>query len=248
MPHAIGDEVLDGDELEVVLGAEDLELRATHHRAVLGEDLADDAGGVQPGKAGEVGRRFCLAGAHEHAAVTHPQGEGVAGAHEVAGLRVGIEQRLDGRRTVVRRDAGRRASFGLDRHREGGLEARCVLGHHHRDAQLLEPAADERHADETASVFGHEVDGFGRDHLGGHGEVAFVLAILVIHDDDHLSGADVGDGFFDCGERHLSTSGCFAGPGGVGAIPQLRGDIAGDGIGFYVYGGAHAFPPQGCAF
>src|SRR5437762_4766148 len=36
------------------------------------------------------------------------------------------------------------------------------------------------HADEAAAVLGHEVDGVGSDFLGGHGEVAFVLAVLVV--------------------------------------------------------------------
>ena len=34
-------------------------------------------------------------------------------------------------------------------------------------------------------MHGHEVDGLGRDLLGGHGEVALVLAVLVVDDHDH---------------------------------------------------------------
>ena len=59
----------------------------------------------------------------------------------------------------------------------------------------------ERQADEAAAVLGHEVDGLGRDLLGGHDEVALVLAILVVDEDDHLAGADVVDRALDPRDR-----------------------------------------------
>ena len=49
-------------------------------------------------------------------------------------------------------------------------------------------------------VLGHEVDGFGGDFFGGHGEVAFVFAVFVVDEDDHASLANFFDGFFDGGE------------------------------------------------
>jgi hypothetical protein len=42
-----------------------------------------------------------------------------------------------------------------------------------------------------------EGNGFRRGVLGGHDQIAFVLAILVVHHDHHLAGADVGDDIFD---------------------------------------------------
>ena len=49
-----------------------------------------------------------------------------------------------------------------------------------------------RQADQPAGVLGHEVDRFGGGLLGRHAKVAFILAILVIHQDDHVAAA----GFF----------------------------------------------------
>ena len=46
-------------------------------------------------------------------------------------------------------------------------------------------------------MLGHEVDGLGRDLLGGQGEVAFVLAVFVVHQDDLAPLAEFLDGFFD---------------------------------------------------
>ena len=68
---------------------------------------------------------------------------------------------------------------------------------HHRQLEPLDLLLGEREADEAPAVGRHEVDGVGRDELGGHRQVALVLAILVVDEDDHLAGADVGDGAGD---------------------------------------------------
>ena len=51
----------------------------------------------------------------------------------------------------------------------------------------------DRHADQAAAVLGEEVDLLGSDELGGEDEVALVLAVLVVDQDDDLAGADRGD-------------------------------------------------------
>ena len=61
-------------------------------------------------------------------------------------------------------------------------------------------------ADQAASVQRHEVDGFGRDELRGHGKVAFVLAILVVDDHQHAAVADFLDRLGDGGKRHVYLS------------------------------------------
>ena len=43
----------------------------------------------------------------------------------------------------------------------------------------------------------HEVDDFGRGMPRGDEEVAFIFAILVIHDDDDFTALDRFDGFWD---------------------------------------------------
>src|SRR5690606_9750747 len=43
----------------------------------------------------------------------------------------------------------------------------------------------------------HEVDEVGRDDLGRRDEVALVLAVLVVDDDDELAVADVVEGVLD---------------------------------------------------
>src|SRR4051812_14737778 len=66
--------------------------------------------------------------------------------------------------------------------------AQCtVVWRHGSQFELVEPFASHRQADQAASMRGHEVDGLWSNHLGGHRQISFVLAILIVDDDDHSS-------------------------------------------------------------
>ena len=82
-----------------------------------------------------------------------------------------------------------------------GAKTFAVLLHHAVNAELLQPLGGGRHADESAPEPGHEIDGGGRDVLRGHDKVAFVLAVGVVHDDDHFAFAQIGDDGFNFIER-----------------------------------------------
>ena len=69
---------------------------------------------------------------------------------------------------------------------ERGAHGRRVLGDHHADLQLVQPLAGHRHADEAAPVRGHEVDRLRRRLVGGHDQVALVLAVLVVDDQQEI--------------------------------------------------------------
>ena len=55
----------------------------------------------------------------------------------------------------------------------------------------------QRQADQPAAVGGHEVDRLGGRELRGHHQVALVLAILAVADDDHAATADLLDRLLD---------------------------------------------------
>ena len=104
------DELRDGDELQIVLGCELLELRAARGRAVIvAQDLADDARGREPSEAREIDRRLRVPDALQHAARTRAQRLHVAAEANVvrAARRIGSD--ADGRRAILRADAGRDA-------------------------------------------------------------------------------------------------------------------------------------------
>ncbi len=102
-----------------------------------------------------------------------------------------IDGRAHGVRLVVDADAGRDALARLDRDRERCLVDRFVLGRHQLEAELVAAPGGQREADPAARLACHEVDRVRSDVLGSHDEVALVLAILVVDDDDHLPGGDV---------------------------------------------------------
>jgi len=124
----------------------------------------------------------------------------VAGAREILGPGLGIDGGEDGDGAVGSADAGGNAKARVDRFGKRGAVDRGVYGRHEGQVQLIATLFGERKANEAAAVLGHEVDGVGRNLFGGHGEVAFVLAVLVVNEDDHAALANFFDGFFDGGE------------------------------------------------
>ena len=80
---AIGDQVADRADLQVVALREGDEIGQTRHGAVFVHDLADHARGVEAGKAGDVDRCLGMACADEDAAIAGAQGEDVAGRRDV---------------------------------------------------------------------------------------------------------------------------------------------------------------------
>ena len=92
----VADQVGDRDQQQAVLAANALEVGHARHRAVVVDDLAQHAGRVEAGQAGEVDRGLGVAGPLEHAALAVAQREDVAGPGQVAGAGRRVDQRLDG--------------------------------------------------------------------------------------------------------------------------------------------------------
>ena len=84
MRRAVLDQVSDGDHLEAVPFAVADEVGHPRHRPVLVHDLADDAGGGQPGEAGEVDRSLRLPGALQHASGAGAERKDVTRLDDVA--------------------------------------------------------------------------------------------------------------------------------------------------------------------
>ena len=68
-----------------------------------------------------------------------------------------------------------------------------IGGRSSRSADL----GQDRHAELPAAVGDHEIDDFGRHLLGRADEIALVLAVLGVHDDDDLARGDGLDGRFN---------------------------------------------------
>ena len=125
----------------------------------------------------------------------------VPGPREIRRLGPRVDRREHRVRAIAGGNARARRVLRFDRDAERCAEPRGVLIDHQRNLELVEPLAGHRHADQPAAVFRHEVDRLRRHLLGGEGQIALVLAIFVVADDDDLAGAKRVDGVFDASER-----------------------------------------------
>ena len=184
----VGDEVGDRDHLQPVARAVLDEVVDARHRAVVVHDLADDAGRVQPRQAREVDGGLGLAGALEHAAGACASAgrRGRAGRGRAARLWGSIatwivRARSDAEMPVV---TPSRASIETVNGVSKGDSFLAAM--RSRPSSSQRSGVSDRQI-EPAPLLGHEVDGLGRRELRGHRQVALVLAVLVVADDDHLA-------------------------------------------------------------
>ena len=73
---------------------------------------------------------------------------------------------------------------------------------HQRQVELLAALLGQGQADQAATVACHKVDIIGGDFFRRHQQVALVLAVLVVHNDDHLALTDIFDNFFGSIQFH----------------------------------------------
>ncbi len=159
--------------------------------------------GTIPASLREIHGRFRLPGANQHTAFASAKREHVSRTRKIGRFGRGIDRNLDGARTVLRRDAGGDSLASVDGFTECRPILRRVLRRHQSNVKVLETLLGHRQADQATSIFRHEVDGFGRDCFSSEGEVAFVLAVLVVYNDDHPARADFCQCFWNAGERWL---------------------------------------------
>jgi hypothetical protein len=196
-PPPIGDQVGDRDHAQPVALAVGHQVGHPGHGPVLVHDLADHSGRDQAGQAGQIDGGLRLTGALQHASLLRLQREHVAGLDEVRRLRVRVDGDLDRVRAIVGGDPRRHAVRRLDRDGERRVERGLVLRGHQVELQLVAALRRERQADQAAAMHRHEVDRLGRRELRGEGEVALVLAVLVVADDHHAPAPHVLDRLFD---------------------------------------------------
>ena len=69
--------------------------------------------------------------------------------------------------------------------------------------ELVASLFGQRQANQTAGVTGHEVNDFRADLLSRANQIAFILAVLVIDDDDQAPFANVSGGVGNGSKCHL---------------------------------------------
>src|SRR4030095_6474837 len=127
-----------------------------------------------------------LTGAHEHAAVSRSQREDVPGFGEIARSGLRVNRRQDCLRAIMNGDSRRDATPRFDRHTKRRAMRRrvCGVGNHQGNVKIVKALACHRETDQSAAMRGHEINRVRRDFVRRNHEIAFVLAVLVIHNDD----------------------------------------------------------------
>ena len=193
VPAAIGDEIGDGADLEIVELGEAGEIVAPRHGAVVVHDFADHSRRVQSRETGDVDRGFGMTGADQDATVARHQREDMAGADDVVGALGRVDGDGNGARTIRGGDAGGHSFLSLDRYGEGGFLAGAVLARHQRQGQLLDPFPRQGQANQAAAVARHEGDRLRRCHLRRNDQIPFVLPALVVDEHEHAAVAGLLD-------------------------------------------------------
>jgi hypothetical protein len=141
----------------------------------------------------------------EHTTVSRAKRRNVSGAPQVGRHSIRVNCNLNGSRAVLGAYTSSDAKplVGIDGHRERRPKFLGVRLGLLRKIELIGALTRESEADPAARFTDHEVDQLGRDELRGANEIAFVLAILVVRDDDKLAGFDIGNGLLDCSELHI---------------------------------------------
>ena len=189
--QAIGDEVADADNLESMFASHLLELWHACHRAVLVQDFYQGSSRLQAREAGKIDGSFRVSSAAKNAFVLCVEGIDVARATEVSRLAIGVGKCTDGSSAVVCADTRRAAFQEVHCHGERRAKHACIVFHLMVQFEFSSTAHRDGCTKHASAVAQHEVDLFGSNHLGSRDEVALVLAVLIIHDDDKLPLSEV---------------------------------------------------------
>ena len=200
---AVGDQIGDRDALQRVLLGKARDLRAAHHRAVVIDQFADRRHRLDPGEPAEIDRRLGMARAHQHPAILGDQREDVPRPDKIGAAGIAVRQVADRRGAVLGGNAGGGAVAIVDRNGKGGAVDRVIVGDHRRQVQAARDLAGQRRADDAAGVAHDERHFLGRGMDRGDDQVALVLTVVVIGDDDDLAGGERLDRFADTGLRHV---------------------------------------------
>jgi hypothetical protein len=198
-------ELSDGDEGQVVLLGEPIQLRSPGARPIFAQDLANDAGGDEAGESGKIHSRFSMSNALEDSAFPGTKRRHVPRTAQVGWHGLRIHGNTNGLGAILGAYTSSNAKFlvSIDADCESGPVLVGVVFGLLGQLELVGAGARQGEADPSTCLPDHEIDHFGRHELRRANEIALILAILVIRHDDQLAGLDVGNRLLDCSERHV---------------------------------------------
>ncbi len=109
----------------------------------------------------------------------------MAGPHEIRRAAVAVGERAHRVGALLGGNPGGEAVADIDRDGEGGAERRIVERHHRVEVQPPRLLGRQRRADDAGGVADDERHLLGRAQARGDEQIALVLAIVVVGDDDN---------------------------------------------------------------
>ena len=195
--QAVVNQVADGNNLEVELLGDFLELRHTGHRAVFVHDFDESGSRAETGKLGEVHCGFGVACTAQNAFFLGVKRRNVTRTAKVRRLGIRIGESLDRCGTVVGRNT-RSAAFELiDHDGERSAEHGSVFGSLAREIQFAAARNRKRAAKHATPLVEHEVHLFGSNLFGGDNEIALIFTVFVINHDQELAVLEIFNGLFN---------------------------------------------------
>ena len=196
------------DHQQAVFGCELSQLRDPGHSRLLDVyDFTEDSGRLEPGHPRKVDCRLRVPRTFEDSASARLERHHMTRASEMVWCGRRIDQRTDRCRPIAGRDARGRPGLDIDAHEECRFEALGVICDHRIEFELPCALACNRGANESRCMADEERDRLGRRELGGHDQVAFVLSVLVVDDNDDLAALDGRNGVFNRRERRSRVRG-----------------------------------------
>src|SRR5205814_2174240 len=134
-----------------------------------------------------------------------PQWKYVTRPREILWPRARIDRGENRRRAIGRGDSRRNSAASFNRHRKSSAQTRSVVSYLWWQMQFVATLFSQWQANQAATLTCHEIDFVGRNHLRGAHEITFILAVLIVHDNDHAPFANVGGSVRNGSECHLES-------------------------------------------
>ncbi len=193
----IGDEISHRHLLHAMGLRKGRNLRAAHDGAVIIHQFADNADERQACQLAEIDCRFRMAGAHQHAAFAGYQRKDMAGSGEIRSACVWVGEVANRHIAVAGGNACGRAVFEVYGNGKGGGVGAIVFRDHGVEIEAFCLFPWHGRADDAGGVAHDKGHFFRRAVHRGNDQIAFVFAVVIIHDNNDLTGLEGPDSFND---------------------------------------------------
>ena len=194
-------------EQQVVLAAELDKLRQSGHGAVVILNFANHTGWLATCHARQIDCSLGVASTLQHTTFASTKRKHVSGAGKCLVANGAIGECANGECAVSSRNASACAFEQIDRHGECGAMALGVVVNHHRQTQIVTTLTCKRGHHHTRCVANDERQLLGCYVFCSHDEVAFVFAIFVVDEHDHVAAGNGRNHVVNCGERAVCCLG-----------------------------------------